>query len=212
MYAGMRIKRILYAGLLVVLLLGLGCLYREYMYVERMAQEYVEMSFLYQSVESKTQVLKENIHHMISNDKITDKDIVYTIQAASSCYEAFVEARECANTYIEGQVNRPFPTNRIRYKGEYLIFDGLVALYESSYNLEDGFKRFENELLRCLEEETVLLEMKNTLPSAMEDVEWLAGVIPKFAESDGEVKAIIFNYFLFLKDIETQSADFLVDY
>lgn len=212
MYAGMRIKRILYAGLLVVLLLSLGCLYREYMYVERMAKEYVEMSFLYQSVESKTQVLKENIHYMISNDKITDKDIVYTIQAANSCYEAFVEARECANTYIEGQVNRPFPTNRIRYKGEYLIFDGLVALYGSSYNLEDGFKRFENELLRCLEEDTVLLEMKNTLPSAMEDVEWLEVAMPKFAEFDGEVKAIIFNYFLFLKDIETKSVDFLVDY
>lgn len=212
MYAGMRMKKFLYAGLLVFLLLSLGCLYREYMYVERMAKKYVEASFLYQSVESKTQTLKENIHHMISNDQITAKDIVYTAQAANSCYEAFVEARECANEYSEGQVSRPFPPNRIRYQGEDMIFDGLVDLYESSYNLEDGLKSFENELLRCLEEDTVLLEMKNTLPLAMEDVEWLEGVIPEFAAFDGEVKAIIFNYFLFLNDIEKQSADFLADY
>lgn len=212
MYAGMRKQKIFYVGLVGGLLLSLVCLYREYIERDYMAKEYVEMSFLYQSVESKTQVLKENIHHMISNDKITVRDIVYTSQAASSCYDAFVEARECANTYIEGQVSRPFPPDRIRYKGEELIFDGLVDLYESSYNLEDGLKNFENELLRCLEEDTVLLEMKNTLTLAMEDVEWLEGAMPKFVEFDGDEKAIIFNYFLFLKDIETKSANFLADH
>lgn len=212
MHTGMRIRKILYAGFLIALLLSLGYLYREYVYVERMAKEYIEISFLYQSVESKTQVLKENIHHMISSDKITVKDIVYTSQAANSCYEAFVEARECANTYIEGQVSRPFPTNRIQYKGEDLVFDGLVDLYESSYNLEDALKKFENDLLKSMEDDMVLLEMKNTLPLAMEDVEWLERAIPKFAEFNGEVKAIIFNYFRFLKDIEMQSVDFLADF
>lgn len=205
-------KKVLYTGLVLGLLFGMGFIYREYMYVDRMAKEYIKISFLYQSMESETHVLKENIHHIISSDQITVREIAYTKQAARNCYEALVEARECANKYIEAQINRPFPPDRISYHGEELLFDGLANLYESSYNLEDGLKSFENALLGCLEDEEALLEMKDTLPQAMEDVEWLEEETQNLAADEDDVKAIVFYYFCFLKNIETQSANFLDRY
>ena len=99
----MKPKKILYVGLVAFLTLSLGCLYREYMYAERLAKVYLETSLQFQSLEYKTQVLKGNIQSMINTDKITATDMAHTIQAAHSCYDAFSEAGECTSTYIQGQ-------------------------------------------------------------------------------------------------------------
>lgn len=212
MHFGLRVKNAFFISGILVLVLSVGFIFREYMYAEHMAMEYIELSFLYQSMEAETQKLKENMRQIITSDQISVKDIVYTSKAAKDCYESFVAARECANQYVEAQCNRPFPPDRMRYDGEEILFAGIIDRYETSYSLEDGLKSFENALLKSLEDEQTLLEIKNTMPMAMEDVEWLERAIPNFAENKGDIKGIIFNYFSFLEEIELRAKSFFEGY
>lgn len=208
MYFRVKAKRILVIGLVATLLFGMGFIHREYAFAERLVKEYIEMSFLYDAIGSRTATLKGNIDHLVTNDRLAVRDVVYTRQSVRACFDAFVEARGCANTYILAQRHKVFPPDRIKYNGEEILFEGLLELYEASYNLEDALQVFENSLLRVLEDPALFEKLGKCLPLVLADIEWLEKEIPDFTACDGDLEGIVFNYFMFLKRIDSQSQSF----